>query len=142
LIGYKYIDLFRSRIDPDARPVGDFKDICKIMNNPKKNITYFIHYIEEFWYSFGKYYPTIGGFGISVSKEELEMAENIINAMIVIIMPNKNDYRFYGLEAELWYHFCEKYQTWNNHSAISKLRNGSIPIKMLRNLETVTMDSY
>lgn len=134
LIASLYIDKFKNRVDPQAEVVGNFRNVSKILHNYISKRTYFLHYIEEFWYSFGRFYPRIGGMGISVAKEELENARSC-NSTIVIIMPHKEDIRFYGLDAETWYNFCEMNKTWNQHSAIDKLDNGSIPVKMLENLE-------
>lgn len=140
MIGSGYIRKFNERIDPDAIQVGNFRGISKIMRNYDKQITYYIHWIEEFWYSFGRYYPNIGGVGISVAKEELENAVLTENPMIVITMPYKQDVKFYGLSAKTWCDFCNKNQTWNRHSKIDQLENGSIPAKLLLNLENKNKD--
>lgn len=135
MIGSGYIAKFNRRIDPQAQPVGTFAGISKIMRNYNRKITYYIHWIDEFWYSFGKYYPHIGGLGISVARNELEATIGQPDPWIVIIMPYKQDVRFYGLQAMKWFRYCDDNNTWNNHSAIGGLQNGSIPIKLLINLE-------
>ncbi|MGA8842261.1 MAG: hypothetical protein WB511_01625, partial [Nitrososphaeraceae archaeon] len=103
MIPHNLIREFQQKVDPDAKMMGTFRNISTVLYNEKKNITYFLHYIEEFWRAFGSYYPKIGGIGTSVAKVELEEAKDIPNSMIVTAMPIKNGHRFYGFGGKNWY---------------------------------------
>lgn len=136
-VNYVIPDFVR-RIDQKAQKVGTFGDppYSVIMHNALDKVTYYLHYIAEFWRSFGKYYPQIGGYGLSVAKEELVTAVgNGENCYTVVAMPHKQKgVVFYGIKTKEWHDFCEHNKTWNNHTSGS-LTNGSIAARFVKNME-------
>lgn len=92
------------------------EDRARILYNQRDN-TYFLHLREEKKET------------VSISRDELEKARQIQNAIIVITIPNdKNDpskgATFYGLSADKWFDYCKV-----QHSKCK------VPMKKLRNLD-------
>lgn len=75
-------------------------DDIRVSRNERENITYFLHFRNERTET------------VSVARDILEMARQIKNGIIIIIISNdKNDFTkgatFYGLSAYRWYNCCE-----------------------------------
>lgn len=134
------IDAFKRRVDPDVIHVGYSHQVSVKLLNQSWQRMYFLHNIDEFWRSFGRYFPDLdNGVGISVAQKELEDAIDWKGESVIIIMMRNTKktpftLRFYGLNAMTWWKYCEQHKTWNNHSN-KDLMNGSIPAKMLVNME-------
>jgi len=136
----KWIQEFKLRVDPSTIVInsisGEDGNTTRVLFNSRDNIYYYLSYIREWFYSFGKVFNK-SGVGESIDEPKLKHAIRHDNSWIVVAKPvdeEETGVKFYGYMAKDWYNYAIKNKTIKTPKN-RYTNNYSIEAKLLRNMD-------